>query len=650
MAATPLKQRVPIDMGLLEILSQRFEQLAADPVVLVNGNVWYNTTTHRLKRVENGVVVPFFSAADAVKLAAYEAAITEAQADADAANAEIALITNDNILHKSEKAVIKSQYDLLIAEQLGIDQVATDYGIIDEKTNYDNAMTALTNYLNSLNPLYTDYTQDTEIDGALFRQLFGNVYITRQLLANAMSDYAHDTLEQALSVADAALVAANNAQADATAALSGIGAVADDSLFARQEKPAVVQQYNVILAEYAGIDDQADEYGITTERTNYSDAIDALTTYLTGLVPAYNDYTQDTEIVRADFNAAFELYFDTRQLLFNKIYETAKLLADDAAIIARSKGRHFVSEPTTPYEVGDLYSNAVDLYRCIVERLVGAYNAADWEVATHYDRTKTIIDGGLITTGRVEVGGGSLGDGNAGMNGAVSLTPNTDIRFWAGATYANRNTAPWRVQNDGTFYAIVGNIGGWTVDSDSLHSGTKVPGNGYAVNAGDMTIKSDGSLHSKNFYINADGTIGIKGIASFESAPSVYGGQTLSMGIAGVDIWENNSNGDYGPVHINRIGYQGGTTKYRDTYIGDGKTGYVARFFGLAKTVEINAKTSIYGGVDIDTTTDGLRLPRLTTTQMNAISSPPEGLIIYNVTIPAFCGYTAGAWWRFGLV
>lgn len=524
MAVKPLKYRIPIDMGLLEILNHKFEQLATDPVVMTNGRVWYNTVEHRAKRIENGVIVPFFSAADALKLSAFETALDDAEQEIIDLNAIILGITSDNILSKYEKPVIRAEYDLLIAEQVGIDIVATQYGITTEKTNYDNAITALTAYLTGLSPSYTDYTQDTAIDGALFRTLFGTVYTTRQLLSNAMSDYAFESLEEALTVANDAKTIADQAAIDAANAMVIVGAVADDGILAIQEKPAIVQQYNVILAEQAGIHAEADEFGVTTELVTYENAVTALTVYLTGLSPAYNDYTANTTIVRVTFNSAFELVYTTRQALLNAIYRAAGELADTARIIANSKKRHFVTEPTTPYEVGDLWSNAVDLYRCITERLVGAFNAADWEVATHYDRTKTVIDGGLVTTGRIEVGGGLLGATNAGMNGSVSGSPTTDIRFWAGATYANRNTAVFRVQDDGTLYATQGYVGGWHIDSDSLHTGTKVTGNGFSAAPGEMTIKSDGSIHAYNIYINADGTVSFKSTGSQMSTTPRDGG------------------------------------------------------------------------------------------------------------------------------
>lgn len=45
-----------------------------------------------------------------------------------------------------------------------------------------------------------------------------------------------------------------------------------------------------------------------------------------------------------------------------------------------------------------------------------------------------------------------------------------------------------------------------------------------------------------------------------------------------------------------------------------------------------------------DSTTKGFLPPRMTTTQINAIASPAEGLMVYNTTISHMCVYQAGSW------
>jgi hypothetical protein len=53
---------------------------------------------------------------------------------------------------------------------------------------------------------------------------------------------------------------------------------------------------------------------------------------------------------------------------------------------ADGKRRVFVTTPTTPYDVGDLWSggSSGDLKRCKTQRLTGAYQAGDWELASKY--------------------------------------------------------------------------------------------------------------------------------------------------------------------------------------------------------------------------------------------------------------------------
>lgn len=48
--------------------------------------------------------------------------------------------------------------------------------------------------------------------------------------------------------------------------------------------------------------------------------------------------------------------------------------------------------------------------------------------------------------------------------------------------------------------------------------------------------------------------------------------------------------------------------------------------------------------LELSSTTKGLLLPRMTTTQQNAITSPVNGMVIFNTTTGKFTGYAGGAW------
>ena len=120
--------------------------------------------------------------------------------------------------------------------------------------------------------------------------------------------------------------------------------------------------------------------------------------------PAINWNTTDLKN-----NHLGDLYYDTNtgysyrwQVVSNtyswsRITDTdiTKALSDAAAAqdTADSKRRVFVSQPTTPYEIGDLWAQGTtgELYRCKTTMLTGSFSATHWEKATKYtDDTRAI--------------------------------------------------------------------------------------------------------------------------------------------------------------------------------------------------------------------------------------------------------------------
>lgn len=94
----------------------------------------------------------------------------------------------------------------------------------------------------------------------------------------------------------AAQAAAAAAKAEADAAQAQLITIASDNILSAGEKPTVIRDYNVITTEQAGIDAQADAYGV--DRTAYDDAITTLNNYLTTLttpVP-WNNPSGDTAL------------------------------------------------------------------------------------------------------------------------------------------------------------------------------------------------------------------------------------------------------------------------------------------------------------------------------------------------------------------
>lgn len=156
------------------------------------------------------------------------------------------------------------------------------------------------------------------------------------------------------------------------------------------------------------------------------------------------------------------LYYYTSGYVWKTVEDADALAAYEAASQAQDtadgKRRVFVNTPTVPYDVGDLWVNGQDLRRCQTAKTASqSYNVNDWVVAVNYDNTKTVIDGGLVTSGTIQVAGDAASI-LAGITG--SGTASTSVRFWAGASFENRTTAPFRVLQDGTLYATKANITG----------------------------------------------------------------------------------------------------------------------------------------------------------------------------------------------
>ena len=136
---------------------------------------------------------------------------------------------------------------------------------------------------------------------------------------------------------------------------------------------------------------------------------------------------------------------------------------------ADGKRRVFLSTtenpaPQPPYEIGDLWvtgsrDGSIDggLKKCVYTRLTGSYYANDWAVATCYDNTKTTIDGGIVTSGTVQLAGDDQSI-KAGITGEG--TADTSVRMWAGASKENKATAPFRVTQDGKMVASNADITG----------------------------------------------------------------------------------------------------------------------------------------------------------------------------------------------
>ena len=236
----------------------------------------------------------------------------------------------------------------------------------------------------------------------------------------------------------------------------------------------------------------------------YSSTMDSLTSQIDGKVeswfqendpsgnwsePEYNAHLGDmwyNPATKDLYYWEFKRYASNGHLVqahvWTKVEDSKAVEAYEAASKAQDtadgKRTVFVAEPKPPYQVGDLWVDGKELRRCVTARSSGTYVATDWAIAVYYDNTKTTIDGGIVTSGTIQVAGdekyilaGITGKGSSGDS----------IRFWAGTTFENRSIAPFRVQQNGKVYmkdavvegeinSIIGNIGKWILSDGIIKS------------------------------------------------------------------------------------------------------------------------------------------------------------------------------------
>jgi len=147
---------------------------------------------------------------------------------------------------------------------------------------------------------------------------------------------------------------------------------------------------------------------------------------------------------------------------------------------------------------------------------------------------------------------------------------------------------------------------------------------------------------------------GYSTLRGFASAPTTGSGTytlAVSTGFTALDVVKSGSSA----VNEN-IGFLTGSLSageynrgfYGDVPVGDNNTNlYMSSKANnyLGGPLQIGTGTitpNPSAALEMGDTTKGLLAPRLTTTQMNAVSSPAEGLLIYNTTAGSFYYYDAG--------
>jgi len=97
---------------------------------------------------------------------------------------------------------------------------------------------------------------------------------------------------------------------------------------------------------------------------------------------------------------------------------------------------------------------------------------------------------------------GTLTVGGTDLTAANTL--NTQANIEAGLGYV-----PTTATAVNSAAKTAGTVGGWTIASNAIFSGTNQQSDGYQASG--VTFASNGAIHSKNFFVNSDGAAGFRG-------------------------------------------------------------------------------------------------------------------------------------------
>lgn len=283
--------------------------------------------------------------------------------------------------------------------------------------------------------------------------------------------------------------------------------------------------------------------------------------------------------------------------------------ASKAQDTADGKRRVFVAQPYPPYDVGDLWVDGKELRRCITARASGSWNTNDWVVAVYYDNTQTTIDGGIVTSGTIQVAGDNKSI-LAGITG--NGTASDSIRFWAGASFENRKTAPFRVMQDGSVVmskaqvegvinAITGSIGGFRIQQGQIGYGgsdEQDATNGLALLRDFIRFNNDkqrvllGCLSSLGYPFN--------GFLSLTDKM----GTTLELHHDNPSTSDANNEHWYHPKALGVYGNQyniGKVAAFENGYIGQAYTDIIELWFGITQKYHFTANMTKYLNVKLPT-------------------------------------------------
>ncbi|WP_406828112.1 hypothetical protein [Microbulbifer sp. ARAS458-1] len=345
---------------------------------------------------------------------------------------------------------------------------------------------------------------------------------------NYTQDQADDPLVlQAIDDAAQAAQDAAAAQSDATSALAKLDDIGADGKLHPSEKLRAQLEYSRLIAEQAGIEASATVFSITTEKTAYSNAVAALTSYLGGLSPNWNDTSATTTISRTLWNSNWQAVYDARQALLNEISAETSHRATWAEIIGSGKPEDGATRNLLAYDpvTKKLTDTGADILT--VETLLASQRRGERTIGGGFFEAFTQADSAddwFITAGVDDYNCSTSTSAIAGgyalkAQGFNWLHYGEKIPFDRSKLY-RMEVRVWRAaSNEGTFYA---GLDGYDFEGNALNK------NGDAGYSSQHYVLAQGNSASgwQTYVTYIKGTTSAGQPGSFSTASGTEGGKT----------------------------------------------------------------------------------------------------------------------------
>jgi len=266
----------------------------------------------------------------------------------------------------------------------------------------------------------------------------------------------------------------------------------------------------------------------------------------------------------------------------------------------------------------------------------------------------------LATGSALTFDGTNLGIGTSSPAYSLEVSKSQDAVTNIAVTNASSGTAAQtrlRLNNGGSNFGTISHTGAsFTTSGIFRADGTYLYGNG----TGGLTLTT-GAVQPIYFAINnseamrldTSGNLGLgvtpsasSGGGNFNLSGDILGGSAVTLGTN----WYFNGGFKYKATGTASRFYLDSSGAF-SWYTAPSGTAGNAITFTQAMTLDASGNLGIgttspsaSAILDAQSTTKGVRMPNMTTTQKNAISSPAAGLMVFDTTLAKLCVYSGSAW------